>query len=84
MKQAAHALFIPAHGGSASAWCARPLPPALVEYAAADVAHLHTMRGAWGTLVSEEDMRQITSRRIERAIAGDKAAKGQHMAVRDF
>jgi hypothetical protein len=55
-----------------------------MEYAAADVAHLHAMVAAWGDVVRADEMRQITSRRLHEAINGAKAAKGPHMAQRDF
>ena len=84
LKRAAHALFVPEQGGSYDVWRQRPLPVALVEYAAADVAYLHTMREAWGSLVSDDEMRQITTTRIGRAISGASAAKGEFMRERDF
>ena len=84
LKKAAQALFIPSLGGSADVWAHRPLPAALLEYAAADVAHLHAMRDAWGALVSQDEMASITHRRFEGAIGASIAAKGDHMAVRDF
>ena len=62
----------------------RPLHPALVEYCAADVAHLHAMRMAWGATVRDEEMREITRRRMQTAIRSQMTPKGQHMAVRDF
>jgi ribonuclease D len=84
LKKACHNLFVPDLGGSYEVWKQRPLPAAILEYAAADVAHLHTMREAWGSAVSAEEMRAITTRRIEAAISGEQAPKGPHMAVRDF
>ena len=36
----------------------------------ADVAHLHTIRAAWGSLLDEGRMRETTSRRIAGAIEG--------------
>ena len=59
-------------------------PRSFRRYAAADVVHLHAMRTSWGNLMSMEDMDAITSRRIEAAISGALAAKGAHMARRDF
>ena len=84
LKKACHALFVPERGGSYDVWKQRPLPPAIVEYAAADVAHLHSMRSAWGDAVSAEEMREITSRRLSSAISGAVVPKGPHMAMRDF
>ena len=84
LKKAVQPLFVPSLGGSYEAWRARPLTPALIEYAAADVAHLHSLRTAWGHLVSEERMREITAARIESAVSSDGPAKGAHMALRDF
>ena len=84
LKKLAHALFVPELGGRYEVWKTRPLAPALMEYAAADVAHLHAMVAAWGDAVRAEEMRQITSRRLHEAISGANAAKGPHMAQRDF
>ena len=84
LKKAAHSLFVPELGGSYQVWKQRPLPTSLVEYAAADVAHLHAMREAWAHLVSSEEMHEITTRRIEKAIASEALPKGPHMADRDF
>jgi cold shock CspA family protein len=84
LKKAVLPTFVPELGGSYEAWRARPLPPALIEYAAADVVHLHAIRAAWGHLLSEDAMRALTARRIAKAIGGDGRAKGPHMALRDF
>jgi cold shock CspA family protein len=84
LKTAAHKLFDDDSGHNSAIWEVRPLAPALVEYAAADVAHLHTMRAAWDGLVSAKEMAEITSRRIEKAIRGESCAKGPQMAERDF
>jgi hypothetical protein len=71
-------------GGSYENWRTRPLSHALLEYAAADVAHLHKIYAEWGHLISAEGMEQITAARIEKATSGDGRAKGPHMADRDF
>lgn len=84
LKKAVQPLFVPELGGSYETWRERPLSPALLEYAAADVAHLHTLRDAWGHLCSDERMREITSERIERTITAEAFTKGSHMAERDF
>mmetsp|Transcript_83421 Transcript_83421/g.166553 ORF Transcript_83421/g.166553 Transcript_83421/m.166553 type:complete len:247 (-) Transcript_83421:144-884(-) len=84
LKKAAHAHFAADLGGSPDAWKQRPLPAALIEYAAADVTHLHAMYEHWGALVDDETMRSITTRRIDSAISGGSAARGAHMARRDF
>lgn len=84
LKKACHSIFVPELGGSYEVWKERPLPTAILEYAAADVAHLHSMRDAWGSAVGAEEMREITSRRIGNAISGERASKGPHMAERDF
>ena len=84
LKRAGHALFERAKESGRAVWKERPLPPALVEYAAADVAPLHTMCAAWGGLVSEAEMTELTTRRFEAAISADVCAKGAHMGERDF
>lgn len=84
LKKCVQPLFVPEMGGSYETWRRRPLSPALIEYAAADVAHLHTLHGAWGHLISAEGMEEITSARIERAISDEARAKGPHMSKRDF
>ena len=47
IKSAGLKLFAPEHGGSYEVWRARPLPRALVEYAAADDGLLLEMKAAW-------------------------------------
>lgn len=84
LKKSAQDLFVPERGGSYDVWKQRPMPPPILEYAAADVAHLHTMREAWGGRVSAEEMREITSKRISKAIKATQPPKGPHMAYRDF
>ena len=84
LKKAVTPLFVPDKGGSYETWRQRPLTAPLIEYAAADVLHLHTLRKTWGSLVSDEQMLAITSARIQRAITADAAAKGSHMSLRDW
>ena len=84
LKKAAHTLFDKEREGGHELWRERPLPPAIIEYAAADVAHLHKMRAAWGDAVGEAEMHEITTRRIEAAISSADLPKGPHMARRDF
>lgn len=84
LKKAVQPLFVPEYGGSYESWRQRPLSPALLEYAAADVAHLHTLRASWSHLCTEERMSEVTSERIERTIMAETMAKGAHMAERDF
>ena len=84
LKRSAADLFVPERGGSYDVWKQRPMPSPIVEYAAADVAHLHAMRAAWGARVGDDEMREITTRRIERAINAADVPKGPHMAQRDF
>ena len=42
------------------------------------------MCAAWGGLVSEAEMTELTTRRFEAAISADVCAKGAHMGERDF
>jgi exonuclease 3'-5' domain-containing protein 1 len=84
LKKAVQPLFVPEQGGSYEVWRERPLRQSLIEYAAADVAHLHTLRASWGGVVSDATMAAITQRRIERAITAEAPAKGPHMGQRDF
>lgn len=86
LKAAVQPLFVPSMGlgGSYEVWRQRPLSTALVEYSAADVAHLHTLHAAWSHLVGKDAMDEITERRIEQAITARGAAKGPHMAYRDW
>ena len=64
------------YGGSYETWRQRPLSAALIEYAAADVAHLHTLRGAWGHLISDERMEAIVaSTPLRRMVEHDELAR---------
>lgn len=71
-------------GGSYDVWKKRPLDPALMEYAAGDVKILHNMKAAWLKYSSESDNTSASAIRIEKAIKGSAAAKGRHMAMKDF
>lgn len=84
LKSAVGALFAPDRGGSYEVWRQRPMPAELLEYAAADVAFLHTLRREWRPLLADERMAEITSARIQAAVGGASAAKGAHMKARDF
>lgn len=84
LKKAVQALFVPDQGGSYEVWKERPLRPALVEYAAADVVHLHALRETWGQLCDEAEMARMAAARIEGAVHAETRAKGQHLAKRDF
>jgi exonuclease 3'-5' domain-containing protein 1 len=65
-------LFAPERGGSYDVWTQRPLSPALVEYAAADVLHMFTMHTRWSAHMLEATACSIAAGRmcatIERAI----------------
>ena len=69
--------LVPEYGGSYESWRQRPLSPALLEYAAADVAHLHTLRASWSHLCTEERMSEVTSERIERTIMAETMARAR-------
>ena len=78
------ARFAPEKGGSYAVWKERPMDPALIRYAAADVRFLHTMYDAWATFVPVEAMVEISSARVSKAILASMPAKGKHMALKDF
>jgi len=82
LKEAVVSRFDPNHGGSYEVWRDRPLDAALVAYAGADVAHLHTLRVAWGEMLAPESMAAITEARISKAI--DEGLTGKDMVWRDF
>mmetsp|Transcript_10558 Transcript_10558/g.30070 ORF Transcript_10558/g.30070 Transcript_10558/m.30070 type:complete len:249 (+) Transcript_10558:65-811(+) len=84
VKAAGVRLFAPEKGGSYEVWRQRPLSPALVDYASADVAHLHAMYSAWRGAVGEEDTKAITESRMAKAINNPQPCKGRHMAKKDF
>lgn len=83
-KKKGRALFSPDMGGSYDVWKKRPLDPALMEYAAGDVKILHNMKAAWLKYSSESDNTSASAIRREKAIKGSAAAKGRHMAMKDF
>ena len=82
-KLAGKKLFAPECGGSYSVWKKRPMPPALILYAVADVWHLHEMAVRWGEREHREVYR-VTAARMRKAAMGPQAPKGQHMAIKDF
>ena len=77
-------LFAPEKGGSYQVWASRPLDPRLAEYAAADVRHLHTMAAEHEWTAPASTVVGRTDNRIRKAIHSPKAAKGRHMALKDF
>jgi exonuclease 3'-5' domain-containing protein 1 len=83
LKATGTKLFDPKKGGSYEVWQSRPMDPVLQTYAAADVRYLHAMRDAWGKYVTR-DMFSITARRVQKAVQGVSAARGRHMAKKDF
>jgi exonuclease 3'-5' domain-containing protein 1 len=83
-KAKGRALFVPEMGGSYDVWKKRPLDPALIEYAAGDVKILHKMKAAWLEYAPESLNTAASTTRIQKAINCSKAAKGRHMAIKDF
>ena len=77
-------LFAPENGGSYDVWKNRPLDAALISYAAADVRFLHMMYDAWSSFVPVDTMVKISAARVSKAIQASEAAKGKHMAIKDF
>ena len=77
-KTAGLQLFAPPEkGGSYAVWRKRPLSPALLEYAAEDVAHLFTMFDAWSSPGSafsrwrfdEKWLNEVAERRMQTVIS---------------
>ena len=58
--------------------------PALVDYAAADVALLLEMKRTWLIYSSVNDNTNTSSARLKKAVSGARAAKGRSMALKDF
>jgi exonuclease 3'-5' domain-containing protein 1 len=83
VKAAGKRLWCPELGGSYSVWRKRPMPAALVQYAVADVWHLHEMAVRWGELERPE-VYGVASARMRKAALGPCAPKGPHMARKDF
>ena len=84
VKNKGLALFAPEKGGSYEVWRQRPLPQDLIDYASLDVAYLHVMFEKWARFVPANQMRELTEARVKRAVDGRIAAKGKHMARKDF
>ena len=63
-------------------WKVRPLKDVLIQYAAADVLHLHTMFRAWSKDIPEIYMQ--TTFRVERSISNQPQPQGNQMALKDF
>jgi len=83
-KRAGLALFAPERGGSYAVWKQRPLPKALLDYAAADVALLLDMKREWEVFSPVEENKQKALVRIDRAVHSRLPAKGKQMAMKDF
>jgi exonuclease 3'-5' domain-containing protein 1 len=83
-KRRGKELFVPELGGSLTAWRQRPLCDELVEYAVADVDCMLAAKQKWATPSLDPVVRWITEERIGRAVASSQAARGPHMAYRDF
>jgi cold shock CspA family protein len=84
LKRAVQALFVPELGGSYDVWKERPMRPALIEYAAADVVHLHCMHAAWGQFCDDVTMVRLGAQRIERVVRAESRTEGKHLTRRDF
>eukprot|EP00959_Pyramimonas_sp_CCMP1952_P441915 9251149-Pyramimonas_sp.AAC.2 len=84
VKARGRALFAPEKGGSYDVWKKRPLPSALMDYAAGDVQLLHKMKSAWLRYSPESDDTSESQKRIKKAVEGKIAAKGRHMSIKDF
>ena len=72
VKEAGKALFAPERGGGYEVWERRPMPRELLEYAAADVAHLRAMWREWRHFVGRGKMDAIVEKRIRDAIRGQE------------
>lgn len=81
LKEEGLRLFAPEKGGRYEVWMERPLNQALVDYAAADVKYLLSMKAIWH---ASQDVLQLTRDRLQGAVQAAVPAKGQHMSVRDF
>ena len=68
IKAVGKTLFAPEKGGSYDVWTQRPLAPALVEYAAADVLHIFAMHTRWSPLLLETVARNIAAARMRSTI----------------
>jgi exonuclease 3'-5' domain-containing protein 1 len=84
IKHQGQALFVPEQGGSYGAWKRRPMHQILVQYAAADVTCLFDLFDADQAAVPRGEMRKIASQRVHQTIYRRSAARGQHMAKKDF
>lgn len=83
IKDVGKRLFVPELGGRSSVWMERPLPQALVDYAACDVKYLLRVKAAWAGSTSQAVLR-VTRERLRGAMTAQVPAKGSHMSVRDF
>jgi hypothetical protein len=84
IKTAGKALSVPQCGGAFAVWKERPLPPALVRYAAVDVALLLAMRDAWKHFSPDQQNQASAGKRLRSAVKSTQPAKGSHMAVKRF
>jgi|EP00966_Prymnesium_polylepis_P185807 ribonuclease D len=94
VKEQGRCAFAPEHGGSYQVWKQRPLSQELLKYTAYDVSYLHNLRQAYdyGYYADteeryerdEREMTTIADKRMTKAIEDASAAKGKHMARRDF
>ena len=84
VKKKGLSLFAPEKGGSYDVWKERPIQKDLVDYAAADVALLLEMKRRWVEYSPVFENVARSTVRINKAVLGERPAKGRHMALKDF
>eukprot|EP01068_Selenidium_serpulae_P005991 Selendium_serpulae@DN4257_c0_g1_i1.p1 len=70
-------------GGRPEVWLERPLPQALIDYAASDVRYLLGIKEAWSGATTGLVFR-VTKDRLQGAISAAAPARGDHQSLRDF
>lgn len=73
IKDVGQKMFVPELGGSYEVWKKRPLPPELLEYAAADVKFLLDMRSLWDSHRERSELdsivKEISAKRLSEFVA---------------